>query len=84
MVDTVIAEWFERLTANAEVATDQGSTPHPGILRHNGIWGAADETVLNKVLEKPKKSSLIITIFSEAKIFPFYLDHDLVLHFNSM
>ncbi len=28
----------------------------PSILRHSGIWGAADDTVLNKVLENSKKS----------------------------
>ena len=28
----------------------------PSILRHSGIWGAADETVLDKVLKNPKKS----------------------------
>jgi hypothetical protein len=38
-----IAERLERLTANAEVATN------PNILRHSGICEAADEAVLNKV-----------------------------------
>jgi hypothetical protein len=39
-----LAEWLERLTANAVVAT-LGL-----ILRHSGIWGAADEAMLNIVL----------------------------------
>jgi hypothetical protein len=30
----------------------------PSILRHSGIWGAADEAVLNKVHKKPKKIPL--------------------------
>ncbi len=29
----------------------------PSIHRHSGIWGAADETVLNKVLKNQKKKS---------------------------
>ncbi len=33
------------LTANAEVAIVLG------LIRHSGIWGAADEAVLNKVLK---------------------------------
>ncbi len=44
------------VTANAEVATVLGS-----ILRHNGIYGAADEAVLNKLL---KKSNYIKSSFS--------------------
>jgi hypothetical protein len=39
----VSAEWLERLTVNAKVAGFD-----PSILRHRGIWGAADEAVLNK------------------------------------
>jgi hypothetical protein len=54
---------LERLTANAKVAGFD-----PGILRHSGIWGAADEAVSNKV---------------QYKKFP-YLTVDLVLfkHWN--
>ncbi len=47
-----LAEWLERLRANA-VGFD------PSILRHSGIWGAADDAVLNIVDKKkknPKKS----------------------------
>ncbi len=32
-----------------------GSGFDPSILRHSGIWGAADDAVLNKVLKIPKK-----------------------------
>ncbi len=46
-----LAEWLERLTANAEVATVLGSGP--SILRHSGIWGAADEAVLNNLNTVP-------------------------------
>ncbi len=54
-----LAEWFERLTANAGIATVHGFDP--SILRHSGIWGAATDAVLQKVLynEKPRKSPLI-------------------------
>ncbi len=41
---------IECLTANAEV--------NPSILRHSGIWGTADEAVLNKVLRKSTKIPL--------------------------
>ncbi len=40
-----VAEWLERLTANAEVATVLGSS----ILLHSATWEAADEALLNKV-----------------------------------
>jgi len=39
-----LAEWLDQMTASAKVATVLGS-----ILRHSGIWGAADEAVLNEV-----------------------------------
>jgi hypothetical protein len=39
-----LAERLERLAVNATVATGPGF--HPSILRHGGIWGAADEAVL--------------------------------------
>ncbi len=45
-------EWLEHLTANAEVATRPGFDP--SILRHSGIWGAADEALSNKVLQIAK------------------------------
>jgi hypothetical protein len=54
VVDEILAEWLERLTANALVATVLGSTP--SILRHSRIWGTADEGVLNIVHKKSKKS----------------------------
>ncbi len=44
------SEWLERLTANAVVATVLGSIPASSDTMesgHNGIWGAADEAVLN-------------------------------------
>jgi hypothetical protein len=48
-----IAKWLERLAVNAKVARNS-----PGfktsILRHNGIWGAADEAVLNNVHNSKK------------------------------
>ncbi len=40
-----LAEWFQRLTSNAKAATVD-----PSIFLYSGIWGAADEAVLNKVL----------------------------------
>ncbi len=46
-----LAEWLERLTTNAEVATILGSIP-----ASSGIWGAAKETVLNKALKNPLKN----------------------------
>ncbi len=45
-----IAEWLKRLAVNAEVATVLGSLP--SIVRHSGIWGAADEAVLKKSTTK--------------------------------
>jgi hypothetical protein len=49
-----LAEWLERLTVNAEVATGF----EPSILLHSGIWGAADGAVLNTVHKKYKKFPL--------------------------
>ncbi len=46
-----LAEWLERLTANLEV----DPRFDPSFLWHSGIWGAADEAVMNKVLKKSKK-----------------------------
>jgi hypothetical protein len=43
---STVAEWLERLTANAKVAAVLGS---PSILRHSGIKGTTDEEVLNEV-----------------------------------
>ncbi len=41
----------------------------PSILRHSGICGAANETVLNKVhLKKIKKISLLIFTFIDTEI----------------
>ncbi len=55
-----LAEWLERLTANAEVATVLGLIPASS--DHSWIWGLADEAVLNKVLKNsqkiPKKTPL--------------------------
>ncbi len=45
-----LAEWLERLTANAKVATVL--VFDFSIFRHSGIWGAADEAVLNEVHKK--------------------------------
>ncbi len=45
-----IAEWSERGTANAKVATVLGSIP--ASLRHSEIWGASDDAALNKYLQK--------------------------------
>ncbi len=44
------SHWLERLTANAKIAAVLGSI---SILRHRGIWGAADEAVLNKSSKFP-------------------------------
>ncbi len=53
----ILAEWLERLTAIAKSRNSPWFAP--SILRHSGIWEAADAPVLkkNKVLEKIKKSS---------------------------
>ncbi len=53
-----LAEWLERLAVNAKVATVLGFDP--SILRHCGIWGAADEAVLNNGHKKknPKNPPL--------------------------
>ncbi len=37
----------------------------PSILRHSGIWGAADEAVLNCVHEKKKKNPLCLKKWKE-------------------
>jgi hypothetical protein len=42
-----LAEWLERMIANAEIVTVLGFDP--SILRHSGILGTADEAVLNTV-----------------------------------
>ncbi len=43
-------------------------------LRHSGIWGAADETALNKVHQKPKKSPLLENI-RLLLLFPHHMVH---------
>ncbi len=43
--------------ANGEVATAQCLGFEPSILRHSGIWGAADRAVLDKALKKSFKKS---------------------------
>ncbi len=53
-----LAEWLKRLTANAKVAIVD-----PSILRHSGIWGAADEPVLNKGHKKIQKIPLQKNVF---------------------
>jgi hypothetical protein len=45
-----LAEWLERLANNPGL--------DPGILRHSGIWGAADKAEFNNV-QKKKKSKTI-------------------------
>ncbi len=47
-----LAKWVKRLTANAEVET----VLCPSILRHNGIWGVADEAVFFQYKKKSQKS----------------------------
>ncbi len=51
-----LAEWIERLTANKYKRSQCRSRSCPGfdpsVLRHSGIWGAADEVVLNIVHKK--------------------------------
>jgi hypothetical protein len=49
---------LERLTVNAEGATVLGSIP--ASLRRRGLGGAADETVLKKVLKNTKKKCVEI------------------------
>ncbi len=43
-----LAQWFERLTVNVKDATVLGSIP--ASFDTSGIWGTADDTVLNKYL----------------------------------
>jgi hypothetical protein len=38
---------------------------YSSILQHSGIWGAADEAVLNKVLRKPN-------LFAKAKFYTIF------------
>ncbi len=51
---SLVDEWLEHLTAIAEVPNSPGFDP--SILRHSGIWGAADEAVLNTVYKKNPKN----------------------------
>jgi hypothetical protein len=56
-----VAEWLERLAVKCQCLSR--NSPHgfdPSILRHSGIWGAADKAVLNNVHKKknPKRSPL--------------------------
>ncbi len=61
-----LAEWLERLTAIAEVATVMGSIPASS---ESGIWGAADEAVLNTVQYiQEKKSKNPPVIFQEISV----------------
>ncbi len=56
-----LAEWSERLTTN---------TVDSSILRHSGIWGAADEAVFNYVLKnKSKKSPITEWVYPTAATF---------------
>ena len=58
-----VAEWLERLTANAEVATVLGSTQaYSDTVK---FFGVVDEAVLNKVLEKIKNISLLKVVGNE-------------------
>ncbi len=57
-----LVEGFERLTANAEVATVLGSIPTSSDT--NGIWGAADEVVLSTAHRKENPKSPPIYIFN--------------------
>jgi hypothetical protein len=52
-----LAEWLDRLTANATVATVLGS-----ISTSSDTVGAAGEAVWNKIHEKPKKSLQIVVL----------------------
>jgi hypothetical protein len=54
-MDDIIAEWLERLTAIAEVATCPAFDPC--IRRPKWNLRAADEAVLKKILEKNSKKS---------------------------
>ena len=53
--------FVNKYAANAKVASPGFN---PSILRHSGIWRAADEVVLNKVLSKPNESPFRV-FFSE-------------------
>ncbi len=60
-----LAEWLERPTVNAEVATVLGFDPL--ILRHSGIWGAADKAVLN-TLHRKKRYKIPVLNFVKHKM----------------
>ncbi len=52
--DRDLAQWLERLTDNAEVYNCPGFDS--SILRHSGIWGAADEATSNlTIISNPLK-----------------------------
>jgi hypothetical protein len=68
-----LAEWLERPTY-----MQCRSRKCPGILRQSGIWGAADEAVLNKVLKKNKKSPLKKESSDHSYKVPFHLKKNLV------
>ncbi len=46
-----LAEWFESMTANAEVVLVTIQGLDPSILRHIRIWGSVNLAVLNNVLK---------------------------------
>ncbi len=46
-----LAQWLEWLTANSTTIHNRSGLD-PSIIRHRGIWGAADKSVFNKVHEK--------------------------------
>ncbi len=56
-----MAERLEPLTANVEIATYCPGFD-PSLLRHRGIFGAADEAALNKVLKKIQKNLPLTTL----------------------
>jgi hypothetical protein len=50
------ADWLMVRASDCQCQNRNSPVFDPSILRHSGIWGAADEAVLNKEHKKLKKS----------------------------
>ncbi len=57
----VLAEWFGASSCQSQSCNSSGFDP--SILRHSGIWGAADEAVLNNVHNKTEIVRLMLCQF---------------------
>jgi hypothetical protein len=63
-----IAESLERLAVNAKVARNSLGF-ETSILRHSGIWGAADEPMLNNIHKSKKVPKIPLEKSSEYQVF---------------